>query len=598
MLIRGGWRIHGRWASMLALVMLAVFIPTAFSLTKPSQGDEPPATATATTASPAAASPAADRPASDRPVPVFSRDMSFTIPFSVESTATDIAEVQLLVSNDRGATWHIYTRQSPVEKGFRFRASRDGEYWFASRTIDRLGQARPAGQPQPQLIVQIDTTLPRLNLNAIVGPAGDIQVRWEVTDERVNPQSFQLFYLPAISGVPQPVSVPALVPGPVPGTYQGQVTFWPQGNSRLAQVNAEVKDAAGNRAVAGKRLYVTPNARGRNPTIPPYVPPGAVGPGQFGPGQVGPGQMATHSSGAPVDGPAPYVPPTTSSAAGPLNNTTGAPGGTLNASSSGNPSAASAAPGAATDGFVSARSAPTPPVTTPLGGDLPGGERPRMTNAKKFALEYDIESAGPGGVSEVELWQTRDRGATWAKTATDADKQSPFDVSVDDEGVYGFRVVIVSKSGLASSAPRAGDLADIWIGVDCTPPRTQLSSVSFGEGEDAGKLDIRWEADDMRLGPRPVTLLYAENASGPWTAFASGLPNTGQYSWLVTGQTPKKVLLRIEVRDDAGNLGSYQLIDPISLQGLNPAGRIRGFTPNSPSTTGASRQPLFGTRRR
>jgi len=237
-----------------------------------------------------------------------------------------------------------------------------------------------------------------------------------------------------------------------------------------------------------------------------------------------------------------------------------------------------------------------PPVS-PLGGDLPGGERPRMTNSKRFALEYDIESAGPGGVSDVELWMTRDRGVTWTKTANDADKQSPFEVSVDAEAIKEFRIVIISKSGLASSAPRSGDLADLWVGVDCAPPKVQLSSVSFAEGEEAGKLDIRWEADDMRLSPRPVTLSYAENASGPWTAFASGLPNNGQYYWLVAGQVPKKVLLRIEVRDDAGNMGSYQLIDPISLQGLNPAGRIRGFTPSAPAASGASRQPLFGTRR-
>ncbi|MFO0817622.1 MAG: hypothetical protein U1A77_06750 [Pirellulales bacterium] len=587
MSIREGWRTHGHWASLLALALTAVLFPLASNTTAQ----------TGATPGNAAGDPNANKPVPEpatagKPTPVFTRDMSFTIPFSVESTATDIAEVQLLVSNDRGATWHIYARQSAAEKGFRFRASRDGEYWFASRTIDRLGQARPAGQPQPQLVVQIDTTLPRLNLTATVGPAGDIQVRWDVADERVNPQSFQLFYLPAISGTPQPVTVPTLVPGPVPGTYQGQVTFWPQGNSRLAQVNAEVKDAAGNRAVAGKRLYVTPTARGRNPAIPPFVPPGATGPGQ----------MVTHSSGVPVGGPPPFVPPSaTTMSAGSTSDPTSASAGTGNAPT--NNSGTGAAPatvgstGGVTEGFVSARPTP-PPVTTPLGGDLPGGERPRMTNSKKFALEYDIESAGPGGVSDVELWMTRDRGASWTKTATDADKQSPFDVSVDDEGVFGFRVVVVSKSGLASSAPRAGDLADLWIGVDCTPPRTQLSSVSFGEGEDAGKLDIRWEADDMRLGPRPVTLLYAENSAGPWTTFASGLPNTGQYSWLITGQVPKKVLLRIEVRDDAGNLGSYQLIDPISLQGLNPAGRIRGFTPSSPSSSGASRQPLFGTRRR
>jgi hypothetical protein len=228
------------------------------------------------------------------------------------------------------------------------------------------------------------------------------------------------------------------------------------------------------------------------------------------------------------------------------------------------------------------------PVAAKWHGDLPGGERPRMTNSKRFALDYDIESAGPGGVAEVELWMTRDRGSSWTKYGSDVDKQSPFDVTVADEAIYGFRVVIVSKSGLASSAPRPGELADLWIGVDTTSPRVQLTSISFGEGAEAGKLDIRWEADDTRLGSRPVTLMYAESAAGPWNTVAAGLPNSGQYYWPMAGIVPKRALLRIEVRDEAGNLGTYQLNEPINLQGLNPAGRIRGFVPSAGSSSAGS----------
>jgi hypothetical protein len=79
--------------------------------------------------------------------------------------------------------------------------------------------------------------------------------------------------------------------------------------------------------------------------------------------------------------------------------------------------------------------------------------------------------------------------------------------------------------------------------------------------------------------------MYAENAAGPWNTVAAGLPNSGQYYWPMAGIVPKRALLRIEVRDDAGNLGSYQLNEPINLQGLNPAGRIRGFSPAAPPPT-------------
>ena len=578
--------------------------------------------------------------AAERPAPVFTRDLGFTIPFSVDASATDIVEVQLLVSLDRGASWQLYLRQTPAEKGFRFRGQRDGEYWFASRTIDRLGQARPAGPLEPQLIVVIDTTAPRLNLTVAAGAAGEIQARWEMTDERLAPQTFQLFYMAGIAGTPQPVAAPPAASSGAGGAYQGQVAFFPQGGARMAQVIAEVKDAAGNRVVATKRVYVNPSSRARGNAAAPWASTGPWGnPGQSvantppAQGANGPGQFAAASAAASGAMPVPTT-AANSAAAGP---TTGA----SPASQAGANPYTVASPVQPSSTSLPA-SVPSPmggsPIAMPLGGDLPGGERPRMTNTKRFALEYDIESAGPGGVAEVELWMTRDRGSSWSKYGSDADKQSPFDVTVTDEAIYGFRVVIVSKSGLASTAPRPGELADLWIGVDTTAPRVQLTSISFGEGAEAGKLDIRWEADDTRLGPRPVTLMYAENASGPWNTVASGLPNSGQYFWPMAGIVPKRALLRIEVRDEAGNLGSYQLNEPINLQGLNPAGRIRGFAPaatappsgsspgyssgessNAPASSpygtppsgsssdpsygagfnsGASRIPLFGTRRR
>ncbi|MFM7071291.1 MAG: hypothetical protein ACKO38_05790, partial [Planctomycetota bacterium] len=354
------------------------------------------------------------------------------------------------------------------------------------------------------------------------------------------------------------------------------------------------KDAAGNRVVATKRVYVNPSSRPRaNSPAPwatggPWGNPAAATANTPGPqNSAGPGQFAAAtypSANSNVAAPNTIGPNSASpntGAAGPT--TVASPISPGNASSFSGSSPQQPSP-SSPNPIVGAPTGATP-IAMPLGGDLPGGERPRMTNSKRFALEYDIESAGPGGVSEVELWMTRDRGASWSKYGSDTDKQSPFDVTVTDEAIYGFRIVIVSKSGLASSAPRPGDLADLWIGVDTTSPRVQLSSISFGEGAEAGKLDIRWEADDSRLGARPVTLMYAENASGPWNTVAAGLPNSGQYYWPMAGIVPKRALLRIEVRDEAGNLGSYQLNEPINLQGLNPAGRIRGFAPSASPTS-------------
>jgi hypothetical protein len=225
--------------------------------------------------------------------------------------------------------------------------------------------------------------------------------------------------------------------------------------------------------------------------------------------------------------------------------------------------------------------------------EAPLGQRPRLTNSRRFSLDYDVESVGPEGVSAVELWGTGDGGRTWAKWGEDPDRNSPFDVEVNNESTYGFRIVIVGKSGLATSAPQSGDAADIWVGIDATRPAARLTGAAYGQGEAAGKLDIRWEASDANLGPRPITLAISDRPDGQFTPIAAGLPNIGQYAWEFDPRSPRQIYLRLEVRDEAGNIAIDQLTEPIKVEGLEPKGRIRGFNPAPESSREAFRSPLF-----
>lgn len=219
-------------------------------------------------------------------------------------------------------------------------------------------------------------------------------------------------------------------------------------------------------------------------------------------------------------------------------------------------------------------------------------ERPRLTSSRRFSLEYDVESVGPDGLADVELWGTTDGGQTWLKWGSDTDKVSPFDVEVNGEARFGFRIVIVGRNGLASNAPQPGDAADIWIGVDQTKPTARLTAAAYGSGPQAGKLDIRWEAQDENLGPRPVTLSLSDRPDGPFTPIAAGIPNSGQYFWDFDPRSPRVIYLRLEVRDEAGNVAVDQMTEPIQVEGLAPKGRIRGFNP-APEDRGAFRAPLF-----
>ncbi len=46
---------------------------------------------------------------------------------------------------------------------------------------------------------------------------------------------------------------------------------------------------------------------------------------------------------------------------------------------------------------------------------------------------------------------------------------------------------------------------------------------------------------------------------------ASGLENTGRYTWTPDDRVPSSVYLRLEVRDEAGNIGTYDTPDPVAI---------------------------------
>jgi len=207
-----------------------------------------------------------------------------------------------------------------------------------------------------------------------------------------------------------------------------------------------------------------------------------------------------------------------------------------------------------------------------------------MVNQRIFELLYDVASVGPSGVSQVEVWGTRDGGRTWRSFTLDNDNRSPVLVTVDEEGIYGFRVVGTSGAGLGDRPPQSGDPPEVVIGVDLSKPAARITATEQGTGLESGKLIISWQAGDAMLAARPVSLLFSESPGGPWTSIASGLENTGRYAWPIDNRLPQGIYLRLEVRDEAGNVGVFETSRSLVLDRLRPSVRIRDVRPLSQST--------------
>lgn len=510
--------------------------------------------------------------------PWVSRQAAFNIPYSIELQQGTPTEVQLFVSRDGGQTWQFHSRQAPTAKHFTFRAPGDGQFWFASRTIDPQRGVPRVEELRPELHVVVDTTPPQMDFTAVVGTAGEVKTLWKASDPGLDPQSLKIEYQATPSSAWRQVALDPTRVRATPGSIVGELTWWPESAAEAVSVRAEIADAAGNKAVIHRQVVVTQTATKPVGSIPadPYA------------NQPGPAHGVTTW---PSDN---QLPPASQPASTETASAAGAPS-VVNPRDPTESSASSSSPlGDASPTFpVSTSSEPprdsasqsvsAPPATA----GLPPGEKPSMTNSRQFQLEYQLDAVVPGGVEEVQLWGTTDYGKTWNQWLLDQDRQSPAEVQVEREGIYGFRVVIVGRNGLATPAPQPGDLADVWVGVDVTHPSVRITSASYGEGLHAGELDIRWQTIDEALGDRPVSILYSERPDGPWTSIAAGLPDTGQYFWKIDPHTPAHIYLRIEVRDGAGNLGSHQLVDPLSTRGLVPQAFIRSVRPlnTSPPTS-------------
>ncbi|MCH5372781.1 MAG: hypothetical protein JJ992_02305, partial [Planctomycetes bacterium] len=486
------------------------------------------------------------------------------------------------------------------------RAARDGQYCFASRMV-AAGTASPAAAGLvPELRIVVDTKPPRLTMDATVETSGSIRAVWEVYDDYLDPDKVMLQYQMNPGQPWKPLEIERSPSDELRRTLRGETRWKPDQGAAIVTVRLEARDSADNVNELSRRLILPlsiPSPFG--PRTPPQptsdVPPDPFAEHGLSAAEPADPATVTPPAGAAVEG----EPPVASAAdpagvAWPSQTADGDSWTQVSAQNvsrqgpAGPPAAQQASPGSGTppqpltDTAASEHPVPStdgihPPVpdesAVARAFDLPPGERPRMTKAKRFNLDYSIDAVGPAGVEKVEVGVTRNGGRDWDLWGVDEDRESPLLVEVESEGVYGFRVVIVGKNGLASQMPRPGDLADLWVGVDTTDPVAEITSASYGKNEYAGHLDIRWTAVDTGLGARPVTLMFSDRAEGPWTTIASGLPNTGQYYWRVDSRVPEEFFLKMEVRDEAGNLCVHQLAEPIRSAGLTPRGRIRGIEP-------------------
>ena len=509
---------------------------------------------------------ASAKTAGDRnPRPKLTRQPSFYIPFQLSAQhASEPVEVHLYVSADQGAKWEPFQQQKINAERFRFTAPADGEYWFAVRTVDRRGQLIAHQGWRPELIVIVDTQKPQLDLKVEVDSHGNTRASWTAQDPNLAAHSFRLQYQEPRTQRWQDVKVRTPNREDWRQSWEQEANWWLQAAGHDVLVRAEVLDRAGNSTLVTKNLSVMRVATQRERAASRYADTSGI--------DAGAAQSQTESNsptarrGNQRPGLAGLVPP--------LVNDRDAD------RSQGNQSTSDADAVRRFDDLAGAplSSDVAPPVAnrqSPL--DRPANDlRPfRVTSSPAFELTYQLYDLGPSGASLVELWYTRDGGQTWAFYQRDDDAKSPVKVRLDQEGRYGFRLVVYGHDAPAPRPPQRGDKADLQVDVDMTRPTAEITGAHYEDGT----LLITWQADDANLGEKAITLKFRESASAPWNTIVSHQANTGTYQWRLGRQPSRQLELQLEARDLAGNVTTHQMSQLMLNQGRAPAGRIREFRP-------------------
>lgn len=475
------------------------------------------------------------------PVPkVYTKNQVFRLPVQLDQKErAQLRELKFYVRRVPGA-WECQETAPPSQTSFVYRATADGEYWFNFTTTDLSGRVLPENldEETPGLIVVVDTTPPEIEVYPIAVKGGEVMLQCLVKDAAADLATLKLEYLSAekrwVALTPYQPSTPELFRVPDPNILTGKV-------------RASVRDRAGNACMREIDLSVAG-------VIPPEVARAA--------------QATIQSTPIPLPQSLHHEP-------------------TLQLTSASEP----AQP---TDARTTLRVDPTqalPQQPTPVASkqtptqaptqipDQPTTTRtkPQLLNSRRLKLEYAIESAIRPG-SKVEFWGTPNGGQTWLLVGEDPDCQSPVELTLPQDGVWGLLVVVVPAGVSGGKAPAAAEQPDWLVEVDSTPPSISLNAVSLQPSDTGPTLHLGIAVSERNLGETPVSVYWSSEPTGPWQPLAENLANEPHLQLPVPPTLPARGWLKVVVRDRAGNVGNTQTPDAVDLQLPRPRARVLGVS--------------------
>jgi len=222
----------------------------------------------------------------------------------------------------------------------------------------------------------------------------------------------------------------------------------------------------------------------------------------------------------------------------------------------------------ASPNFAIDSTSPNVTLTSITGGQFLKGA---STVAVTWSATDELLAANP-----ISIDLSANGGSTWSSVATGLANSGTYTWTVPSvDGInYRIRVTAVDAVGWTSSSQSASSFL-----IDSTAPAITLLSLTGGQTiPGAQNYTIAWTATDARLTTSPISIDYSNDAGSTWTAIASGLANSGSYTWSVAVADGVQYRVRVRALDQVGNIGT-------SASASNFA--ISSSAPNLTQTTAA-----------
>src|SRR5262249_40944514 len=137
----------------------------------------------------------AQGPAESPPNKQYTQQRHFILPIELdEADRARINEVQLYVKTNPGEPWVCKQTVLATQSGFDLHAPQDGEYWFATATIDKAGKLNPVDTSRMPAVmtVAVDSTPPDLTMRALPPSGKGMLVEFKIKDANPDPNRLKV----------------------------------------------------------------------------------------------------------------------------------------------------------------------------------------------------------------------------------------------------------------------------------------------------------------------------------------------------------------------------------------------------------------------